>query len=499
MGGAPSNRPAGKPRGAQPASRGGGKGSGTRGGSRGGAGGPARGGKPNRATPARTSAVEALRRLRERDGFAQEVIGAVIDPAPLAPEDKAFATRLVLGVVSARGVLDDLIDRCLDSPSDIDADVRDALRASAYELVFLRKAPHAAVDQGVELVRSVAPRARGLANAVLRRMVKARDAFPFGDPSSDLGAYARLHGFPQWLAERLVRDLGPTAAHGLMVASNEPAPLFVAVNAARVSDDEVLAVLREAKAAPEPVAVDGREVPGCFRLEKASAIADGRVRRLLNDGKLLVSDAASQAVAARVVAAAGDPGSLLEVGAGRGTKTILLQSGFLRVQGSQVASFCTLDSHRFKTDLLAERAHAYGIHVAEALTGDGTRLDDVVGGRRFDAVFIDAPCTGLGTLRRHADIRWRLREPTIAESAALGGRLLASAAAHVAPGGLLAYATCTVTPEENGRVVEAFLASSAGAGFELDGAAPGGSPIFATQLVPGGCDAHFLALMRKGA
>lgn len=452
-------------------------------------------GRANRATPARTAAVGTLRRLRERDGFAQEVIGAVIDPAPLSPEDKGFATRLVLGVVSTRGVLDELIDRCLNSPSDIDATVRDALQVSAYELVFLRKAPHAAVDQGVELVRSVAPRAGGLANAVLRRLVKARDAFPFGDPSRDLAAYARLHGFPQWLAEMLVADLGAPAAHAFMTASNEPAPLFVAVNAARATDDEVLAVLREAKEDPQPVAVDGTVVPGCFRLGNGAVLLDGRVRRLLNGGKLLVSDAASQAVAARVAAAAGAPEAFLEVGAGRGTKTILLQSDFLRTNGAQVGTFCTVDSHQFKTGLLERRAAGYGIRVAEALTGDGTRLDGVVGSRQFGAVFIDAPCTGLGTLRRHADIRWRLRQPLIAEHAQLDGRLLASAAAHVAPGGLLAYATCTVTPAENERAVEAFLASEAGAAFAVEEQA--GRPFFATQLVPGGCDAHFLALLRR--
>ena len=452
-------------------------------------------GRANRATPARTAAVGTLRRLRERDGFAQEVIGAVIDPALLSPEDKGFATRLVLGVVSTRGVLDELIDRCLNSPSDIDATVRDALQVSAYELVFLRKAPHAAVDQGVELVRSVAPRAGGLANAVLRRLVKARDAFPFGDPSRDLAAYARLHGFPQWLAEMLVADLGAPAAHAFMTASNEPAPLFVAVNAARATDDEVLAVLREAKEDPQPVAVDGTVVPGCFRLGNGAVLLDGRVRRLLNGGKLLVSDAASQAVAARVTAAAGAPEAFLEVGAGRGTKTILLQSDFLRTNGAQVGTFCTVDSHQFKTGLLERRAADYGIRVAEALTGDGTRLDGVVGSRQFSAVFIDAPCTGLGTLRRHADIRWRLRQPLIAEHAQLDGRLLASAAAHVAPGGLLAYATCTVTPAENERAVEAFLASEAGAAFAVEEQA--GRPFFATQLVPGGCDAHFLALLRR--
>lgn len=451
--------------------------------------------RPNRATPARKAAVEALRKLRERDAFAQSVIDSTVDTARLSPEDKAFATRLVLGVVSTRGVLSELLDHCMSSPSDADDDVRDALLVSAYEMVYLRKAPHAAVDQGVELARSVAPRAGGLANAVLRKVAAARERFPFGDPSRDLGAYARLHGFPRWLAERLVADLGPEAAHRLMVASNEPAPVFVAVNALRMADAEACAVLRAAKGDPQPVEVRGAVVPGCYRLASGTVLLDGRVRQLLSHGALLVSDAAAQAVASRVVAASAPGGSFLEVGAGRGTKTILLQSDFARRDGAQASPFATVDSHGFKTELLRQRAADYGVAVSEALTGDATDLAEVVGDRLFGTVFVDAPCTGLGTLRRHVDIRWRLRKPLIAEHAALGGRLLASAAARVAPDGLLAYATCTVTAEENEQVIRAFLGSPAGKPFEL--VEQEGEPFFATALEPGGCDAHFLALLRR--
>ena len=159
--------------------------------------------------------------------------------------------------------------------------------------------------------------------------------------------------------------------------------------------------------------------------------------------------------------------------------------------------------HSFKTKLLQERAEQYGAHVSEAIIGDATDLDALVGERTFDRVFIDSPCTGLGTLRRHADIRWRLRPETIAESAELDARLLESAASHVAPGGILAYATCTVTHEENADAVEAFLATEAGAAFEV---VPCRNPdldielpFFSTVLEPGGPDAHFLALLRRKA
>ncbi len=406
----------------------------------------------------------------------------------------------MLGVTSTRGTLDDVIDGCMDSPDDASPAVRDALALSAYEIIFLQKSPHAAVDQGVELVKSVAPRAGGLANAVLRRVVRAKESFPFGDPRTDLRAYARLHGFPAWLAERLIKDLGPQGAHDLMTASNEPAPVYVAVNAAKATDEEVVSILAAAHGQPEPVEVAGRRVEGCYRLASGLALLDGRVRRMLSQGLLLVSDATSQAVASLVVGEE-EPASFLEIGAGRATKTILDQSCAQRRFGHQVSGYVTVDAHAFKTKLLRERAAQFDIEVEDALTGDGCGLGALVGERLFDRVFVDAPCTGLGTLRRHADIRWRLRPDTIAEQAALGARLLDSAAAHVAPGGVLAYATCTVTTEENAAVVEAFLASEQGACFEIiPFARPDLGvelPFFSVALEPGGPDAHFLALLRR--
>ena len=459
--------------------------------------------KAHKATTARELALAAIHQLRERDAFAQDIIAKTIDISPLSREDRAFATRLVLGVVSTRGTLEDIITGCMDSPDDAAPAVRDALCLSAYEIVFLQKSPHAAVDQGVELVKSVAPRAGGLANAVLRRVVRAKEAFPFGDPRTDIAAYARLHGFPVWLAKRLIAELGPEGARDFMVASNEPAPVYIAVNALEAAtDEEVVSVLAAAHAEPEAMALGGCAVPGCYKVASGVPLLDGRVRRMINQGLLLVSDATSQAVADLVV---GDtaPESFLEIGAGRATKTILDQSIAYRRYGKQIPEYVTVDVHAFKTKLLQERAEQYGAHVSEAIIGDATDLDALVGERTFDRVFIDSPCTGLGTLRRHADIRWRLRPETIAESAELDARLLESAASHVAPGGILAYATCTVTHEENADAVEAFLATEAGAAFEV---VPCRNPdldielpFFSTVLEPGGPDAHFLALLRRKA
>ena len=448
------------------------------------------------ASPARQAALRVTSIVRERDAFAQELIHKYIDSSHMSREDRAFATRLTLGVVSSYGTLDDVINRCLDRVSDINDDVRDALRISTYEIIFLKKEPHAAVSQGVELVKTIAPKASGLANAVLRRIADKAHKFPFGDPRTDIEAFARLHAFPEWLAKRALLDLGPEATRDYLAGSNEPAPLFVAINAAKADESEVVETIVAAHGDPVAVSVNGEDIPGCYCLSEGRVLFDGRVRHMIQTGQLLVSDASSQQIA-RLVLTEEKPASLLEVGAGRGTKTVLIQSDAQRRYGSQIDEYVTVDNLEFKTNITAERAEEYGIHVSESITGDATVLDDVVGERAFDVVFIDAPCSGLGTLRRHPEIRWRLNPEKIDEFAKTGLALLKSASTHVTPGGSIVFSTCTITRAENIDVVKAFLASDEGASFSL--APIGGAPCFNPALKPGSPDAHFAVRLVKAA
>ncbi|MDO4183511.1 MAG: transcription antitermination factor NusB [Coriobacteriia bacterium] len=461
-----------------------------------------------KVSPGRLMALRVTQEVRLRDAFAHNVLEAALREAneegrPLSPEDRGFATTLVLGVTQTRGTLDDVINRALDNPHDVKPNVRDALRISTYEIVYLEKSSHAAVDQGVELVRSVVPRAAGLANAVLRRVVKLAREFPFGDPARDMAAFARQQGFPGWLAQQLVADLGSEAARAHMQVSNQPAPLFLAGNAVKMADArELEGILDQMGCGYSTVVLRGCEIPGCVRVDDSHAIADGRIKRLIAQGKLLVSDASAQSIALLAAEGAlacckrakGEDAtpSVLEIGAGRATKTILLQSQAVRLAGRQF-QLTTVDNQAFKVDLLKRRAKDYGAQVFAALEGDGTALDNVVGSTEYDCVFLDTPCTGLGTLRRHPEIRWRIAPRDIAQAAKLSAALLHSAAAHVAVGGMLVYATCTVTQAENAQVVQGFLRSEAGANFKV--VPINGHAAFASVLAPESPDAHFAVRM----
>ena len=443
----------------------------------------------NDASPGRLAALYATNQVRRRGAFAQEVIESTIDRSTISAQDRAFATLLTLGVVSTSGALDDVINRCLASPRDIKHDVRDAIRISTYAIIYLRKAPHAALDQGVELVRAVAPSASGLANAVLHRVLAAADSFPFGDPTTSIEALALTYAFPVWLARTLIEDMGSAAAIELMKSSNEQAPLYIHVNSLQATDDEVISLFSEVGTELEPASAGDVQVPGCFRVPNPRALNDGRIRRLFQQGKILVSDAAAQAVAS-LVTESGLPGSLLEVGAGRGTKTIMMQSIAARKYGDQI-TLTSMDSHAFKSDLLRNRARDYGIDIERIVTGNATRLDSVIPGEMFDEVFIDAPCSGVGTLRRHHEIRWRLTPERIDELAETGLSLLKSAASHVNPGGCIVYATCTVMYAENNGVVKKFLESEEGSQFAL--APLNGKACFSSRQSSDSPDAHFAA------
>ena len=339
------------------------------------------------------------------------------------------------------------------------------------------------------MVKSFSPGpAARVANAVLHKIVRLRIDFPFGNPATDLDALARTQAFPTWMAKKFMEEMGPQAAIEFMRASNEQAPLYVAVNACKVDDDHVLKAFERAEEEVQPVALGDMNVQGCLRVPESRALLVPALARQLDQGKILVSDAAAQMVAANVLPDE-KPESVFEIGAGRATKTILLQSNACRKYGSQIEEYVTIDNHAYKTRLLEKRAEQYGVVVTEAFTGNALELDNIMPDRMFSFIFVDAPCSGMGTLRRHPEIRWRTSEEDLAGFVETQLGMLKAAAGHVAPGGALAYSTCTVTREENAGVVKAFLDSEEGAGFTLDQLC--GRNCLATRLAPGSSDAHF--------
>jgi len=451
------------------------------------------------ASAARSAALTVVSRVRERNAYAHETLDAVLGAGSLDSRDAGFATRLAYGTVACRGTLDEAIGRYLTNPGQIEPKVADALAVSAYEILFARTPSRAAVNEGVELVRSIQPRAAGLANAVLRKLAADAPEFPWGDPDADAAALARLHGHPAWIAELWISELGREAAAAIMEANNEPAPLYLAHLPFRTDEATVLEELAVRGAQPELC-----PLPGCI---VAGAPASALGSESLAERSVVVADAGAQLAAIVVHAAAGR--SIVELGAGRGTKSLIL-SGIAERSGGP-AEILAVDLHEFKLKALIEAAEssgATGITIA-AVDATDPEAQGLPAPESVDAVLVDAPCSGLGTLRRHPDRRWRARPEEIEALAGLGASLLSTAARLVKPGGFVVYSTCTIARAENAGVIEAFLASEAGQRFAID---PLGEDVpelwsgFVSaegffQSVPrvGGPDGHFIArLVRVG-
>ena len=402
--------------------------------------------------------------------------------ADLDGRDRALATRLVLGGVAAEGELDRVIDSHLRRGAKLEPRVRDALRLAAFEVLYLDTPDSVAASQGVELVRGVAPRAAGLANAVLRRVASedaprleaSRAALAAGDFS--LYDMTRAGGMPVWLAEAALASLGRAGAAAFALEALEPVLPTVATNRLLNTADEAKALLAEAGCEP----ADG-QFEGGFLLGNMAALAgSGLVER----ADVLPCDYAAQEVALLARPRAGS--SVLEVGQGRGTKTLLLESCAMAAGGP--CEIVAVEIDPAKSAAAARRMETAGAsrHVT-CVCDDGRSLASL-GDKCFDLAFVDAPCTGAGTLSRHPEIAWALDESATAGLTALQLQMLTAAAAHVTRGGRLVYSTCSILAEENERVADAFLASPAGARFE---------PVSTHRTAIPGADHHFCATFRR--
>ncbi len=392
------------------------------------------------------------------------------------PRDRALAHEIVLGTLRRRGWLDHVLGALSSRPLDaLDQGVREALRIGAYQLLYLRLPPHAAVSESVELAGEHEPRAKGFVNAILRRL--GREGPPAEpDARRDPLAWLTSAGsLPSWLAERWLAGLGAERALARARAGLEAPPVYVRLNP-------------RAPGAAGELAAAGVElapasVPGAFRAQGAG------LGPFAERGLVYVQDQGSQLVA-RLAAA---EGLLLDACAAPGGKATLLsdlaEEAATRVVAAEVS--------RTRLQAMQRLTRRWGATRVLHLGADALRPPFA---RHFAAVLLDAPCSGLGTLARNPDIRWRLAPGDIARQAERQLRLLESTARLVRPGGRLVYATCSLEPEETAAVVDGFLAAHQGFVPE---ALPAWAQPFARggrveiEPAPGAGDGFFCAPLRR--
>ena len=379
----------------------------------------------------RLAAYDVLEAVRTDDAYANLVLPRLLREREIEGRDAAFVTELVGGTLRGLGTYDAVIDHLAGRGPD--AGVRDALRLGAHQLLGMRVPDHAAVTSTVELVRTrIGHKPAGFTNAIMRR-VAARDLDGWMD---ELGASLGVrHSHPDWIVEAFSRALDrPEELTALLTADNDrPAVTLVA----RPGLSTVAELGQPLPISPLAAVLDGGD-PGAV-----AAVRDGRAG---------VQDAGSQLVALALsrVTLDGADAHWLDLCAGPGGKAALLAA--LATQSGAELLANERAPHRSKLVRQALR-RTDGVVV----TGDGTRPPWREG--TFDRVLVDAPCSGLGALRRRPESRWRRTPADVADLVPLQKALLNSALDSVRPGGVVLYATCSPVVEETSGVVAAVLES----------------------------------------
>lgn len=411
---------------------------------------------------AREAALLTLNTCQRQGGWSDGALKKQLAAGGLEGREAALATQLCFGVVQNEMLLDFYISKFSNIPlRRMESKVVQALRLGLYQMLFLTKIPQsAAVNCSVELTRTHCknPRAPGMVNAILRSLQRNLNQLPT-IPQNDLAEYfSILYSHPVWLVEELLPLLGSEGTAEFLQANNSQPPMTAMVNTTKATAQEATELLAE-----QGVEVTAHPwLENCLILNKT-----GNLERLdaYGQGFFYVQDPASRLMA---LASGAAPGMrVLDMCAAPGGKSFAAA-----IQMDNQGEVISCDLHPHKKKLIQAGADRLGLSIIKPMTADGkVRREEWVSA--FDLVLVDAPCSGLGVIRKKPDIRYKDPKP-LEDLPQVQRAILENAAGYVKPGGVLIYSTCTILLRENGEIVSAFLEKHpefVREAFELPGAA----------------------------
>ena len=389
--------------------------------------------------------MQALMRV-ERDGA---YLNLALPPllSGLSPQERGLASRIATGTVQHLNTIDWALNLYLTSPlHKLTPAMRNLLRLSAYQLLYLDRVPaHAVVDEAVRLARRYGHRGvAGLANAVLRRLSAQKEDLPWPDPSASAAEYLSLrYSHPYWMVKRWIERYGVTETESLCRANNEAVLVSLRPNTLRTTAGQ----LHERLSAEGVEATFSPRVPGMLLVNPHRSLAE---LDSFKEGLFTIQGESSALVAPFL-----DPGPgqmVLDLCSAPGGKTthlaeLMLDSGVIHAA----------DIHAHRLQLVQRAARRLGLSSIRTLAIDGRKIGEA-GLPLQQCILVDAPCTGLGVIRRLPELKWRRREEELPQMQKLQQELLEAAAAMLAPGGKLLYSVCTNEPEETAVVARSFSA-----------------------------------------
>jgi len=391
---------------------------------------------------ARQIAVRILTRIEKEGAYANLLLRSYLAGLDDGRE-RNLTTALVYGVLKNKLLLDYVLRKHLTKPmSALPVEVRQVLRTAALQILFMDKIPAPiAINEAVNTVKYFHKSYAALVNKILRQTAETGWNFNWPDKTKEPLRYLAVkYSHPEWLVKRWLKRFGLEETEELLAANNTPSDTCIRVNTLKITSTELIQKLEERGIE----AVKSSKLPDALYIKNYGALED---LDLFREGYFTVQDASSQLAAYLLNPQAGE--RVLDVCSAPGGKTTYFAQ-LMDNSGEIVA----VDIYPQKLELVNQLAGRLGINIIKTIQTDARELEQIQG--QFDKVLVDAPCSGLGVLRRRADLRWQKREDEIQKLPELQLAILLSAAEKVAPGGELLYSTCTTEPEENFEVAKAF-------------------------------------------
>ena len=394
-------------------------------------------------------AVNILDQVRLSQAFASPLLNDCLDTNALSgTPDGRLLTHLVYGVLRFQGHLDWILANLYRGDFDkMDEGIKNVLRVGLYQLKFSDRLPtFAVVDEAVKIAKKIHPEKSALVNAILRNYLRRGQKIPFPSLKNNPAEHiAALHSHPLWLVKKWIKFFGPEETMSLCSANNEIPPLTVRVNTVKTSRKELAQKLTDAGFTAMPTSYSP---DGIILTDSARPIQN---TNFFSEGFLRIQDEAAQLISYLINPNSTE--SILDACAGAGGKTTHL-AAILKNKGRIVA----VDRNPEKIIELKKEAARLGITIIETQQDDlSVDLSDSLK-EKFDHVLVDAPCSGLGTLRRNPEIKWRTTEKDLRNFAATQKVILQNASMAVKKGGRLIYCTCSLILQENENIIDDFLA-----------------------------------------